>query len=236
MSIFICVLVVKQTGDIDDGKAASVKIDIRHQRLYERHQPRAGGRLNLQNILRRQVQHRSHLPDIGAVGRGSSQADQLPVVELARLRRLLIGLDGGNQQRAAHSLGVRPVDKLRKPDQQPAGVIANRPHSEAATAAFLPKYLTGGKSTLRLVSAEFHHDLTAYAVWSSDDTNDYVNCSLRSQRIALGKPATSSSLADGKACLLARSSRTAARQPLSTPVRDPVSTTRSAYFMRVGAG
>jgi hypothetical protein len=42
------------------------------------------------------------------------------------------------------------------------------------------------------------------------------------------------SLADEKACLLARSSRTAARQPLSTPVRDPVSIARSAYFMRRG--
>jgi hypothetical protein len=161
MSIFISVPVVEQTGDIDDGEAASLKIDIRHQGLHERHQPWAGGGLNLQDILRWQVQHRSHPADLGAVGRGGSQTDQLPVVELARLRRLLIGLDGGNQQRAARSLGAGPVDKFGEPHQQPAGVIANRPHREEAGTAFLPKYLTGGKSTLRLISAEFHRNFAA---------------------------------------------------------------------------
>ena len=100
---------------------------------------------------------------------------------------------------------------------------------------------------------------------SSDDTNGYVNrslrslqiargirllrrrsqtkkrvrslrvhCSLRSLRLPLCRPLPSSLARRREACLLARSSRTAARQPLSTPVRDPVSTTRSAYFMRLG--
>ena len=63
---------------------------------------------------------------------------------------LLIGFDG-NQQRATRSLGAGPVEKLGKPHQQPAGVIANRPHREEAGTAFLPKYLTGGKTTLRLI-------------------------------------------------------------------------------------
>jgi hypothetical protein len=162
MSIFICVVpVVEQTRDIDHGEAASLKIDIRHQGRHERHQPRAGGRLNLQDILRWQVQHRSHPADIGAIGRGGSQADQLPVVELPRLRRLLIGLDGGDQKRAARSLGAGPVVQLGKPHQQPAGVIANRPHGEEAGTAFLPKYLTRRESTLRLIGAKLNRDLAA---------------------------------------------------------------------------
>jgi hypothetical protein len=186
MSIFISVIpVVEQTDDIDDGEAACLKIDIRHQRLHERHQPGAGGRLDLQDILRWQVQHRSHPADLSAVGRGSSQSDQLPVVELTLLRRLLIGLDGSNQQCAARSLDAGPVDKLGKPHQQPAGVIASRSHREDAVAAFLPKCLTGGKSPLRLISAELHRNLAMYAVRSSDDTDDYVNGSLRSRRISV---------------------------------------------------
>jgi hypothetical protein len=40
-------------------------------------------------------------------------------------------------------------------------VIANRSHREDAVTAFLPKYLTGGKSTLRLISAEFHRNFAA---------------------------------------------------------------------------
>ena len=61
-----------------------------------------------------------------------------------------------------------------------------------------------------------------------------THCSLRSLRLAPVSRRLPRSLADEKACLLARSSRTAARQPLSTPERDPVSTTRSAYFVRFG--
>ena len=187
---------VEQTGDLDDGEAASLKIDIRHQGFHERHEPRAGGRLNLQDILRWQVQHRFHRADLSAVRRGGSQADQLPVVELTLLHRLLIWSDGNNQQRATRRLGAGPVDQLGKPHQQPAGVIANRPHREEAGTAFLPKYLTGSKSALRLIGTELHRDLAAYAVRSPDDTNDYVNRSLRSQRIAPGNPGTSSSLTD----------------------------------------
>ena len=253
MSIFICVIpVVEETCHIDDDEAASLKINIRHQRFHERHQPGANGRLDLQDILRWQVQHRSHLADLSAVGGGGAQSDQLPVVELTSLCRLLIGLDGSNQQCAARSLGAGSVDKLGKPHQQPPGVIANRSHREEAVAAFLPKYLTGDKSTLRLISAEFHRNLAMYAVRSSDDTNDGVRvqllaplaadrarnpptsssladqkrvrslrvcCSLRSLRPALVSRCLPRSLADGKACLLARSSRTASRQPLSTAAR-----------------
>ena len=186
MSIFICVVpVVEQTCDIDDGEAASLKIDIRHQRLHERHQPGAGGRLDLQDILRWQVQHRSHPADLSTVGRGGSQPDQLPVVELTLLRRLLIGFDRSNEQCAARSLGACSVGKLGERHQQPAGVIASRSHREDALASFLPKCLTGGKSPLRLISAEFHRNLATHTMRSSDDTNDYVNGSLRSRRIGV---------------------------------------------------
>ena len=161
MSIFIGVPVVEQSGDIDDGKAASLKIDIRHQGLHERHQPWAGGGLYLQDILRWQVEYRSDAADLGAVRRRRSQADQLPVVELAMLCRLLIGFDSGNQQRATRRLGAGSVDQLGKPHQQPAGVVTNRPHREDAGTAFLAKYLTGGESTLRLIGAEFHRNLAA---------------------------------------------------------------------------
>ena len=49
--------VIEQTCDICDGEESSLKIDIRHQRRDEWHQPKAGRRLYLQQILRRQVQH-----------------------------------------------------------------------------------------------------------------------------------------------------------------------------------
>ena len=202
MSIFISVVVpvVEQTADIDDGEAASLKIDIRYQSLHERHQPRTGGGLNFQNILRWQVQHGSHSADLSAVGRGGTQTDQLPVVELPGLRRLLIGFDRGNQQRAARRLGAGPVDQLGKLHQQPAGMIANRPHREEAGTAFLPQDLAGGKPTLRLIGSELHRNLAAYAVRSSDDTNDGVRVQLLAPLAAdrARNPPTSSSLADQK--------------------------------------
>ena len=126
------------------------------------------------------------MPTSAPSGVRGSQADQLPVVELTRLHWPLVGLDGGNQQRPTYGLGGGSVDQLGEPDQQPAGVITNRLHREEPGTAFVPKYLTGGKSPLRLIGAELHRDLAAYAVRPSDDANDYVD------RDALG-PLTSSS-------------------------------------------
>jgi hypothetical protein len=88
---------------------------------------------------------------------------------------LLIGFDGSNEQCAARSLGACSVGKLGKAHQQPAGVIASRSHREDAVAAFLPKCLTGGKSPLRLISAELHRNLATHTMRSSYDTNDGVH-------------------------------------------------------------
>jgi hypothetical protein len=66
-------------------------------------------------------------------------------------------------------------------------------------------------------------------VRSSDDTNGYVNRSLRSLRIARGirllRGRLQTKSVSAPSVYIARSA-----------VRDPVSTTRSAYFIRVGAG
>jgi hypothetical protein len=96
----------------------------------------------------------------------------------------------------------------------------------------LPEYLTGGEPTLRLIRAELNHNLTAYTMRPFYDTHHCFDCSLRSLRIALGNPATSSSLADEKRVrsLL-----------LSTPVRDPMFSRSdaqprsSAYVIKLGA-
>jgi hypothetical protein len=182
----MCVIpVVEQTSDIGNREAASLKIDIRYQDSNERHQPRASPRLDLQKILRRQVQHRYHPSNLSSLRSSGSQADQLPIIELPRLRRPLIRIHCGNQQRAAYRLGPGSVDQLSKPHQQPAGVITNRPHRETPGAAFFAEYLTGSESALRLIGAEFHGNLATYAMRPLNHTNNYFYGSLRSLRIAL---------------------------------------------------
>jgi hypothetical protein len=182
----MCVIpVVEQASDVCNREAASLKIDIRHQDPNERHQPRAGRRLDLQKILRRQVQHRYDPADLSSVRSLSLQADQLPVIELPRLHRPLIRLHRGNQQRAAYRLGAGSVDQLGKPHQQPAGVITNRPHRETPGTAFVTEYLTESESALRLIGAEFHGNLATYAMRPLNHTNNYFYGSLRSLRIAL---------------------------------------------------
>jgi hypothetical protein len=117
----MCVIpVVEQTGDIGNREAASLKIDIRYQDPNERHQPKASPRLDLQKILRRQVQHRYHPANLSSLRSSGSQADQLPIIELPRLRRPLIRLHRRNQQRAAYRLGICSVEQLSKSHQQPA--------------------------------------------------------------------------------------------------------------------
>jgi hypothetical protein len=178
-SIFISVAsIVEQAGDIDNGEAASLKIDIGHQCGHERHQPRAGGRLDLQNVLRWQVQHGTYAADLSAVECGGPQSDQLSVVVRSRFRRPLVGLHFGRQKRAAYGLGFSPVGQLGKPDQQPARVITNRAHREVPRSAFLPKYLTRGEAPLRLIGAELYRNLTLYTVRPSDDTHDGVGVQL----------------------------------------------------------
>ena len=54
-------------------------------------------------------------------------------------------------------------------------MVTNRTHSEVPGAAFFQQYLTGGEPTLRLVGAELHSNLAAYAVGPSDDTHDGVH-------------------------------------------------------------
>jgi hypothetical protein len=179
VSIFISVAsIVEQAGDIDDGEAASLKIDIGHQCDHERHQPRAGGRLDLQNVLRWQVQHGTYAADLSAVECGGPQSDQLSVVVRSRFRRPLVGLHFGRQKRAAYGLGFSPVGQLGKPDQQPARVITNRAHREVPRSAFLPKYLTRGEAPLRLIGADLYRNLALYAMRPSDDTHDGVGVQL----------------------------------------------------------
>jgi hypothetical protein len=54
-------------------------------------------------------------------------------------------------------------------------VITNRTHREVPGTAFLQQYLTGGEPTLRLIGAELHNNLAAYAVGPSDDAHDGVH-------------------------------------------------------------
>ena len=214
MSIFISVVpVVQQTSDIDDGQAASLKIDIRHQCLHERHQPRAGGRLDLQNVLRWKMQHCSNAADLSAVRRSGSQADQLPVVERSRLRRTLVGLHCNDQMRASYLLGAGPVDQLSEPDQQPAGMIPNRQHREEPRAALFPKYLTRGEPTLRFIGAEVHRDLAVYAVGPPDDTDQGVGGQLLAP-LAAGAQLSLPLLGRFGDCLAATAIRAATREPI----------------------
>lgn len=99
----------------------------------------------------------------------------MPVVELTRLGWPLVRLHGGRQKHAAYGFGAGPIDQLSEADQQPAGLTANRANREVSGAACFQQYLTGDEPTLRLVSAELHSNLAAYAVGPSDDTHDGVH-------------------------------------------------------------
>src|SRR3954452_23176907 len=94
------VLIIQQAGDIDDRQAASLKIDLWHQCCHEGHEPNPSSGIDLEHILRRQMQHGTDRTDVDAVRRSGFQANQLPIVERVWLRRPLIAFHSRRQERA----------------------------------------------------------------------------------------------------------------------------------------
>src|SRR6476659_2408095 len=197
MSIFIDILeILEQAGNISDGQAACLKINVRYQCSDERDQPRAVGRLDLQHFLARQVQHRVDGANDDSIRPTDLQPDQLPVVELLRFEWPVLGLDGGDQQRPAYGLGSLSVGNLGESDQQPAGMITNRLHRERSCAALVTEHLTGGETPFRLVSTELDGDLTAYAVRPPYDADDGLSAQLLTRAMRSASTATGTAASD----------------------------------------
>src|SRR5271166_4644396 len=175
-----CLRVEQSGGRVDDENPAR-HIDLRHDRLHERHQALAA-------LAVRAAYHQEVLAVVEHVGDHAyrlaragphRQADQLVVAELVRVTDLR-QLAGVHAQPAAGQLGGRsPVGDPGEPDEKLSGVPAHRGDRQLlATRGLLVMLgdLQGGahgKPEVRLVGPDPDHDLAADPVRTADAADDY---------------------------------------------------------------
>ena len=114
-------------------------------------------------------------------------------------------------------VGPEPLNTVPKEGLEPSHPKAQEPKSCVSTSSTTPALFDCSARSARIAPLERAYFVVARGEKHVPSLRVY--CSLRSLRLALVSRCLPRSLADGKACLLARSSRTASRQPLSTAAR-----------------
>ena len=163
-------IIVQQPRDGLHGDRAGGKINFGDQFGDERHQPVAVLGVDLQHVLRREVQHGPDGSDPSSLDQ-DGQTDQLPVVEFLGVIGPVVGRNLGDQLDATMGFGGIPVPDLGKADQPPRGAGAMLragpknsqlrrrpgarcgPTTRVATGSDRPEHLPGGVATFGFIGA-----------------------------------------------------------------------------------